>query len=58
MSNEYKDWIEDLKNAPIDSNDHKRWLLIEYPWLRMEEDEVINYFDIEEVKIYTYIDCA
>lgn len=54
MSNEY----ENLKNAPIDSNDHKRWLLMEYPWLRMEEDEAINYLDIEEDKIYTYIDCA
>ena len=58
MSNEYKDWLEDLKNAPIDSNDHKRWLLMEYPWLRMEEDEAINYLDIEEDKIYTFIDCA
>lgn len=58
MSNEYKDWLEDLKNAPIDSNDHKRWLLMEYPWLRMEEDEAINYLDLEEDKIYTFIDCA
>ena len=54
MSNEY----ENLKNAPIDSNDHRRWLLIEYPWLRMEEDEAINYLDIEEDELYTYIDCA
>lgn len=58
MSNEYKDWLEDLKNAPIDSNDHKRWLLMEYPWLQMEEKEAINYLDIEEDKIYTFIDCA
>lgn len=58
MSNEYKDWLEDLKYAPIDSDDHKRWLLMEYPWLRMKEDEAINYFDIEEDKVYTYIDCA
>ncbi len=54
MSNKY----EDLKNAPIDSNDHKRWLLMEYPWLRMEEDEAINYLDIEKDKVYTFIDCA
>ena len=58
MSNKYKDWIEDLKNAPIGSNDHKRWLLMEYPWLRIEESEVINYLDIKEDEIYTYIDCA
>lgn len=58
MSNEYKDWLEDLKNAPIDSNDHKRWLLMEYPWLRMEEKEEVVYFDLEEDKIYTFIDCA
>ena len=50
MSNEYKDWIEDLKNAPIDSSDHKRWLLMEYPWLRMEENE--------EDETHTFIDCA
>lgn len=54
MSNEY----ENLKNAPIGSNNHKKWLIMEYPWLRMEEDEAINYLDIEEDKIYTYIDCA
>lgn len=50
MSNEYKDWIEDLKSAPIDSSDHKKWLLMEYPWLRMEENE--------EDEIHTFIDCA
>lgn len=58
MSNEYKDWINDLKNAPIDSSDHKRWLLMEYPWLRMEEKEAINYIDIPDDKIFTFIDCA
>lgn len=58
MSNEYKDWLEDLKNSPINSTDHKRWLLIEYPWLRMEKDEAINYLDIEDEDVYTYIDCA
>ena len=54
MANEY----EDLKNAPINSNDHKRLLLMKYPWLRIKENEAINYLDIEEDKIYTYIDCA
>ena len=58
MSNEYKDWIEDLKNAPIDSQDHKSWLILEYPWLNMDESEAINYLDTEEDNIYTYIDCA
>ena len=57
MSNEYKDWIEDLKNAPIGSEDHKHWLLMEYSWLNMSEDEAINYIDDIE-GIYTYIDCA
>lgn len=59
MSNEYKDWIEDLKNAPIDSEDHKRWLLMKYPWLNMDKDkdEAINYIDNTE-EIYTFIDCA
>jgi hypothetical protein len=58
MSNEYKDWLEDLKNAPIDSPDHKRWLLMEYPWLRMDRDEAINYLDIEDNDVFTFIDCA
>lgn len=58
MSNEYKDWINDLKNAPIGSPDHKRWLLIEYPWLNIDEDEAINYIDMDENEVYTYIDCA
>lgn len=58
MSNEYKDWLEDLKNAPIGSVDHKYWLLIEYPWLNLDEDEAINYIDIEKDEVYTFIDCA
>ena len=58
MSNEYKDWIEDLKNAPIGSNDHRRWLLMEYPWLAINKSEAINYMDVEDDDIYTFIDCA
>lgn len=57
MSNEYKDWLEDLKNSN-DPEDHKCWLIHEYPWLNLDEDEAINYLDIEEDKIYTFIDCA
>lgn len=58
MSNEMKDWIEELKNAPIGSIDHKRWLLMEYPWLNMEREEAINYLDVDDEAIFTYIDCA
>lgn len=58
MSNEYKDWKEDLKNAPIGSPDHKRWLLMEYPWLAMKRSEAINYLDIEDDDVFTFIDCA
>ena len=58
MSNEYKDWKEDLKNAPINSPDHKRWLLMEYPWLNMDRGEAINYLDIKDDDVFTYIDCA
>lgn len=57
MSNEYKDWIEDLKFSN-DPNEHRRWLLMEYPWLNMDEDEAINYLDIDDENIFTYIDCA
>lgn len=57
MSNEYKDWLEDLKNSN-DPEDHKHWLIHEYPWLNLDEDEAINYLDIEKDKIYTFIDCA
>lgn len=57
MSNEYKDWTEDLKNSPIGSEDHKRWLLMEYPWLNMSESEAIYYLDNTD-EVYTYIDCA
>lgn len=57
MSNEYKDWLEDLKNSN-DPEDHKSWLIHEYPWLNLDEDEAINYLNIEKDKIYTFIDCA
>ncbi len=57
MSNEYKDWIEDLKRSN-EPEDHKSWLIHEYPWLNLDEDEAINYLDIEKDKIYTFIDCA
>ena len=58
MSNEYKNCLEDLKNSPIGSIDHKRWLLMEYPWLAIDKEEAVNYFDIEDGDVFTYIDCA
>ena len=33
MSNEYFDWLNDLKNAPEDSADHNHWLCLMFPWL-------------------------
>lgn len=33
MSNEYLDWLNDLKNEPEGSPDHNRWLCILCPWL-------------------------
>ena len=55
MSNELKDWIEDLKNAPIGSEDHNRWLCMKYPWLILRNrwtDEKIEDFDFS----YTELD--
>ena len=47
MSNELRDWIEDLKNAPIGSEDHNRWLCMKYPWLlprnRWTDKEIEDY---------------
>lgn len=57
MSNEYKDWLWDIEHSD-DPEDHKRWLIHEYPWLTIDNDEAVNYFDVENNKIYTYIDCA
>jgi NADH pyrophosphatase NudC (nudix superfamily) len=33
MSNQYLDWLEDLKNSPVDSEDYTRYLNITYPYL-------------------------
>lgn len=47
MSNEYKDWIEDLKNSPMGSVEHNKWLCHQYPWLlphnRWTGNEVEDY---------------
>lgn len=57
MSNEYKDWLWDIEHSD-DPEDHKVWLIHEYPWLAIDNDEAVNYLDVEDDEIYTYIDCA
>lgn len=55
MSNEYKDWINDLKNAPEHSLEHNAYLCMEYPFLTPRNrwtDEVIEDFDFR----YTELD--
>ena len=39
MSNEYKDWLNDLKNAPKGSDDYWRYLRLTYPYLFPENDD-------------------
>ena len=47
MSNEYKDWTNDLKNAQEGTPDYNRWLCMEYPFLiprnRFTDKEIENY---------------
>lgn len=33
MSNEYLDWIRDLHDEPLHSEDHNHWLILKCPWL-------------------------
>lgn len=33
MSNQYLDWLKDLQDAPLGSENHNHWLCIMYPWL-------------------------
>lgn len=33
MSNEYLDWLHDLRNAPVGTKDHNHWLCLMFPWL-------------------------
>lgn len=33
MSNEYKDWLEEMKNSPARSKEWNRWFLMKYPWM-------------------------
>lgn len=54
MSNEYKDWIIDLKDSPVGSIDHNKWLCMEYPFLipRDWEGKVDEKYDYS----YTVLD--
>lgn len=54
MSNEYKDWIADLEDAPVGSIDNNRWLCMEYPFLvpRNEKEEISENYDYS----YTILD--
>lgn len=55
MSNEYFDWLNDLRNAPEGSIDHNHWLCYKYPWLTPRNrwtDEEIEGFDFS----YTELD--
>ena len=36
MSNEYKNWIEDMRNSEWDSEDHNRYLYTFYKFIRVE----------------------
>lgn len=54
MSNEYKDWIADLKDAPVGSIDNNKWLCMEYPFLipRNVKEEISKDYDYS----YTILD--
>ena len=48
MSNEYLEWLNDLRNAPEGTIDHNRWLCLMFPWLVPHNrwtDEEIEDFD-------------
>jgi len=48
MSNEYLDWLHDLRDAPVGTEDHNRWLCLMFPWLVPHNrwtDEEIEDFD-------------
>lgn len=53
MSNEYKDWIEDLKNVPISNEDKNRYLCKLYPFLKQID---WNGNPIEDDFSYTILD--
>lgn len=56
MSNEYKDWINDLKDAPEHSSEYNEYLCMEYPFLiprnkwtdKIDEDYDFSYTELDE----------
>jgi len=54
MSNEYRDWIEDLRNSPKDSEDYDRYIALQYPWARIHtwEGKVLD--GDEDTSIFYY----
>ena len=58
MSNEYKDWINDLKNSPERSPEHNQYLCIEYPFLiprnrwtdKVVDDYDYSYTELDEIE--------
>lgn len=49
MSNECKDYIEDLKNSPVGTEDYNRWLCHKYHWLIPR-----NHWTDDELEEYDY----
>lgn len=49
MSNEYLEWLNDLKNAPKGTQDHNHWLCLKFPWLVPR-----NRWTDEEIKDFDY----
>ena len=47
MSNEYKDWVEDLRNSPWDSEEHNTYLCMKY-WFVMPDG-----YELKTVADYT-----
>lgn len=49
MSNEYLEWLNDLRDAPEGTIDHNRWLCLKFPWLVPR-----NRWTDEEIKDFDY----
>jgi hypothetical protein len=52
MSNEYKDWLNDLKNAPKGSREYNQYLGINYPYLIPRD----IFGTIDDIFDYTILD--
>lgn len=51
MSNEYKDWIEDMKNSEWDSEEHNQYLYMTYPFIRDRATETECYTHMSDMPI-------